>query len=176
MIFLLDSTTCLQITSRVLCQTIEPEEKRKIIGDTFMNVVDDEAKSLDLTINDCFLAQGKQSSASGLLKVWLDYFLFFCVFNKCFESYSLLFFIAVSAVSTLICNLKFDYRKVLWREAEFKISLKTVSELQQAAEFNFWIVVSFINSVSGSNILAEYGQACWIWLSFLNNVKLDEYG
>ena len=51
-----------QITSRVLCQTIEPEEKRKIVGDTFMKIVDDEAKEMGLTINDCYLAQGRLQS------------------------------------------------------------------------------------------------------------------
>uniref|UniRef100_F6U2U3 GMP synthase (glutamine-hydrolyzing) n=1 Tax=Ciona intestinalis TaxID=7719 RepID=F6U2U3_CIOIN len=47
-----------KVNSRVLCQTLYPEEKRKIIGDTFMNIVDSEAHALGLTIDDCFLAQG----------------------------------------------------------------------------------------------------------------------
>nr|CAB3249850.1 GMP synthase [glutamine-hydrolyzing] [Phallusia mammillata] len=47
-----------KIVSRVLCQTLDPEEKRKIIGDTFMNVVDFEAQELEISIDDCYLAQG----------------------------------------------------------------------------------------------------------------------
>ena len=54
--------------SRVLCQTIEPEEKRKIIGDTFMKIVDLEAKSLGLSVDDCFLAQGQLRAAIAVAK------------------------------------------------------------------------------------------------------------
>uniref|UniRef100_H2Y9E9 GMP synthase (glutamine-hydrolyzing) n=1 Tax=Ciona savignyi TaxID=51511 RepID=H2Y9E9_CIOSA len=42
----------------ILSQTLFPEEKRKIIGDTFMKIVDYEAHAIGLTIDDCFLAQG----------------------------------------------------------------------------------------------------------------------
>lgn len=44
--------------SKVLCQTLDPEEKRKIIGDTFMHIVNAEAEKLGLDIDKCFLAQG----------------------------------------------------------------------------------------------------------------------
>uniref|UniRef100_H2Y9F0 GMP synthase (glutamine-hydrolyzing) n=1 Tax=Ciona savignyi TaxID=51511 RepID=H2Y9F0_CIOSA len=53
-----NSTTTLHVISRVLSQTLFPEEKRKIIGDTFMKIVDYEAHAIGLTIDDCFLAQG----------------------------------------------------------------------------------------------------------------------
>lgn len=44
--------------SRVLCQTLNPEEKRKIIGDTFMRIVEEEARKAGLDFDSCFLAQG----------------------------------------------------------------------------------------------------------------------
>ncbi|CAK8685117.1 GMP synthase [glutamine-hydrolyzing]-like [Clavelina lepadiformis] len=47
-----------KVLSRVLCQSLDPEEKRKIIGDTFINIVNNEAQQLGLDIDDCFLAQG----------------------------------------------------------------------------------------------------------------------
>lgn len=47
-----------KFTSRVLCQSLDPEEKRNIIGDTFMKIVDEEAEILGLNIDKCFLAQG----------------------------------------------------------------------------------------------------------------------
>uniref|UniRef100_UPI001939C642 GMP synthase [glutamine-hydrolyzing]-like n=1 Tax=Styela clava TaxID=7725 RepID=UPI001939C642 len=47
-----------KFTSRVLSQTLDPEEKRNIIGDTFMKIVDEEAEKIGLTIDKCFLAQG----------------------------------------------------------------------------------------------------------------------
>lgn len=46
-------------SSRVLCQTLNPEEKRKIVGDTFMRIVEEEAKKAGVdNFEDCFLAQG----------------------------------------------------------------------------------------------------------------------
>ena len=45
--------------SRVLCQTQNPEEKRKIIGDTFMKVIQTEASKAGLeNFENYFLAQG----------------------------------------------------------------------------------------------------------------------
>lgn len=41
-----------------LCEVVEPEIKRKIIGDTFMKVSDKYIKSLNLDIKEVFLAQG----------------------------------------------------------------------------------------------------------------------
>ncbi|EGG23702.1 GMP synthetase [Cavenderia fasciculata] len=41
-----------------LCITVHPEEKRKIIGDTFMRVAEDEVRKLGLDPNHVFLAQG----------------------------------------------------------------------------------------------------------------------
>lgn len=42
----------------MLCQAINPEEKRKIIGDTFVKVSNDVIKELKLNPDDVFLAQG----------------------------------------------------------------------------------------------------------------------
>jgi len=63
-----NSTTTLQVkqskgkerklVTRVLCQTSDPEEKRKIIGDTFMHIVNFQTQEHNLTLEDCFLAQG----------------------------------------------------------------------------------------------------------------------
>jgi len=44
--------------SQVLSQTVHPEEKRKIIGDTFIRVTEKEVKQLQLDPNNIFLAQG----------------------------------------------------------------------------------------------------------------------
>lgn len=41
-----------------LHSTIIPENKRKIIGDTFMKVAEEKIKELNLTVNETFLAQG----------------------------------------------------------------------------------------------------------------------
>eukprot|EP01132_Coremiostelium_polycephalum_P000413 gene413-523_t len=41
-----------------LCKTTHPEEKRKIIGDTFIKVAEDEIKKLGLKPEDVYLAQG----------------------------------------------------------------------------------------------------------------------
>ena len=47
--------------TKSLNQTVQPEEKRKIIGDTFMKVADEALKELKLDPNDTFLAQGDLS-------------------------------------------------------------------------------------------------------------------
>ena len=44
--------------SNPLCETINPEHKRKIIGDTFMNIAQREINKLGLSIDDVLLAQG----------------------------------------------------------------------------------------------------------------------
>jgi len=44
--------------SKMLVQTVQPEEKRKIIGDTFMNVANELIEELNLKPEDVFLAQG----------------------------------------------------------------------------------------------------------------------
>ena len=50
----------LQEPSQILCKTIDPEQKRKIIGDTFIKLVKIEANRRNLSIDntDVFLAQG----------------------------------------------------------------------------------------------------------------------
>ena len=50
----------LQEPSQILCKTIDPEQKRKIIGDTFIKLVQIEANRLNMSIDnkDVFLAQG----------------------------------------------------------------------------------------------------------------------
>eukprot|EP01135_Chromosphaera_perkinsii_P003855 Nk52_evm3s259 gene=Nk52_evmTU3s259 len=45
-------------TTAKLKETVLPEEKRKIIGDTFMHVANDAVKELNLNPEDVFLAQG----------------------------------------------------------------------------------------------------------------------
>eukprot|EP01059_Diplonema_ambulator_P020516 TRINITY_DN34331_c0_g1_i1.p1 TRINITY_DN34331_c0_g1~~TRINITY_DN34331_c0_g1_i1.p1 ORF type:complete len:679 (+),score=282.49 TRINITY_DN34331_c0_g1_i1:45-2039(+) len=45
-------------TTKQLKDTIQPEEKRRIIGDTFMRVAEKITKSLDLDPSETFLAQG----------------------------------------------------------------------------------------------------------------------
>lgn len=44
--------------SKMLVQTVQPEEKRKIIGDTFMNVANELIEELNLKPEDVYLAQG----------------------------------------------------------------------------------------------------------------------
>ncbi|KZR96717.1 GMP synthase, partial [Daphnia magna] len=41
-----------------LCRAVNPEEKRRIIGDTFVKVADRTAKDLNLTWDNLFLGQG----------------------------------------------------------------------------------------------------------------------
>ena len=45
-------------TTKTLNCTVYPEEKRKIIGDTFMHIADDVCRELDLHPEDTLLAQG----------------------------------------------------------------------------------------------------------------------
>ena len=45
--------------SRPLCSTVDPEEKRRIIGDTFMRVANDMIDELKLKPQDVYLGQGK---------------------------------------------------------------------------------------------------------------------
>ncbi|XP_076358588.1 GMP synthase burgundy isoform X3 [Tachypleus tridentatus] len=45
-------------TTKMLCMTTNPEEKRKIIGDTFVNVANDIVSELQLKPDDVFLGQG----------------------------------------------------------------------------------------------------------------------
>lgn len=42
----------------LLCYTVNPEEKRKIIGDTFMKITNEILKDLQLNPDDVFLCQG----------------------------------------------------------------------------------------------------------------------
>lgn len=44
--------------SPMLCQAINPEEKRKIIGDVFVSVAQDFLKELNLRLDEVYLAQG----------------------------------------------------------------------------------------------------------------------
>ena len=44
-----------------------PEEKRKIIGDTFIKVADEALIQLDLQANEIFLAQGQRTLACGCM-------------------------------------------------------------------------------------------------------------
>lgn len=45
-------------TTKPLCQTTNPEEKRKIIGDTFIRISDDLIKELNLKPDEVLLGQG----------------------------------------------------------------------------------------------------------------------
>ncbi|KAH6934598.1 hypothetical protein HPB50_025506 [Hyalomma asiaticum] len=45
-------------TTKMLCQTAHPEEKRKIIGDTFMRVANEVISELQLNPDEVFLGQG----------------------------------------------------------------------------------------------------------------------
>ncbi len=47
------------VKSRYLNQTIEPEEKRNIIGDTFMKVANELIDDLNLQPDDVYLGQGR---------------------------------------------------------------------------------------------------------------------
>lgn len=49
-----------QEPSSILCKTIDPEQKRKIIGDTFINLVkiESERRGMSIDKDDVFLAQG----------------------------------------------------------------------------------------------------------------------
>lgn len=44
--------------TKILCQTINPEEKRKIIGDVFVRVANDAITEMGLKTEDVFIAQG----------------------------------------------------------------------------------------------------------------------
>lgn len=44
--------------TQMLCFTVNPEEKRKIIGDTFVKVTNEIIKELKLNPEEVFLAQG----------------------------------------------------------------------------------------------------------------------
>lgn len=44
--------------TKILCQTTAPEEKRKIIGDTFVRIADEIVRDLNLNPADVFLGQG----------------------------------------------------------------------------------------------------------------------
>ena len=45
------------VSTAKLCETVSPEAKRKIIGDTFMRVTQKIADELDLKVDDVYLAQ-----------------------------------------------------------------------------------------------------------------------
>jgi GMP synthase (glutamine-hydrolysing) len=47
-----------KVKTKALCQTTDPEEKRSIIGDTFMNVANELITDLNLSADDVFLGQG----------------------------------------------------------------------------------------------------------------------
>lgn len=54
-----NSSTMIKGTqTRILSRTTNPEEKRKIIGDTFMHVAEAEIKKLGLQPSEVYLAQG----------------------------------------------------------------------------------------------------------------------
>eukprot|EP01062_Namystynia_karyoxenos_P008814 TRINITY_DN1310_c0_g1_i1.p1 TRINITY_DN1310_c0_g1~~TRINITY_DN1310_c0_g1_i1.p1 ORF type:complete len:711 (+),score=259.52 TRINITY_DN1310_c0_g1_i1:83-2134(+) len=53
-----DRKTQRRYTTKPLCQTSQPEEKRRIIGDTFMKVAERITKELQLCPDTTFLAQG----------------------------------------------------------------------------------------------------------------------
>ncbi|CAD5119709.1 DgyrCDS8299 [Dimorphilus gyrociliatus] len=53
-----DKNTKIKKTTKPLCLTIDPEEKRKIIGDTFMNIANSLIEDLNLNPKDVYLAQG----------------------------------------------------------------------------------------------------------------------
>lgn len=50
--------TTRKIKTKMLCQTTDPEEKRTIIGDTFMNVANELISDLNLSADEVFLGQG----------------------------------------------------------------------------------------------------------------------
>lgn len=47
-----------KMKTKALCQTTDPEDKRRIIGDTFMNVANELITDLNLSADDVFLGQG----------------------------------------------------------------------------------------------------------------------
>lgn len=47
-----------KVKTKILCQTVAPEEKRKIIGDTFMHVANDLVEELNLKPEEVYLGQG----------------------------------------------------------------------------------------------------------------------
>ena len=51
--------TIRKIKTKMLNQTVHPEEKRKIIGDTFMNVANELVEELNLKPEDVYLGQGQ---------------------------------------------------------------------------------------------------------------------
>jgi len=53
-----DQPAVKKLTTKTLNVTVNPEEKRKIIGDTFIKVADEVVSELNLTEHDTFLAQG----------------------------------------------------------------------------------------------------------------------
>lgn len=52
------TTTIKGVETGILCETLEPEKKRKIIGDTFMKVAEAEIRKLHLNPEEMFVAQG----------------------------------------------------------------------------------------------------------------------
>jgi GMP synthase (glutamine-hydrolysing) len=52
------TTTVKGETVGPLCKTVDPEKKRKIIGDTFMKVAEEEIRKLNLDPEEMFVAQG----------------------------------------------------------------------------------------------------------------------
>lgn len=50
--------------TKMLSQTLEPEEKRKIIGDVFVKISDEVLKEMNLNPEEIFLAQGRQCQIS----------------------------------------------------------------------------------------------------------------
>lgn len=52
------TTTIGDLTTDRLCSTLNPEHKRKIIGDTYMRVAEKEVRKLGLKAEEVFLAQG----------------------------------------------------------------------------------------------------------------------
>lgn len=65
------ATTLLKDGTRTkpLNQTVNPEEKRKIIGDAFMTVAEEEVKKLHLQPSEIFLAQGTLRPGIPLMKL-----------------------------------------------------------------------------------------------------------
>lgn len=49
-----------------LCRTVNPEEKRRIIGDTFVKIADRTANELNLTWDNLLLGQGEVLQSSPL--------------------------------------------------------------------------------------------------------------
>jgi hypothetical protein len=55
-----------------LCRTVNPEDKRRIIGDTFVKVADRTANDLNLTWDNLLLGQGNFTYCFFFINIYCD--------------------------------------------------------------------------------------------------------